>query len=64
MGFFRVAIVSGVNIDQGFRRDKNGTVTPIINAGELLAVLQGLGINASGKILGLYTISTGFLATR
>jgi len=63
VGFFRVAIVSGVNIDQGFRRDKNGTVTFIPNADGLISVLQGLGINASGKIVGLYTVRTGFLAT-
>jgi probable HAF family extracellular repeat protein len=63
VGFITVTAIGPPFITQGFRRDKNGTVTFIPNAGGLINILQGLGINASGKIVGPYTISTGFLAT-
>ena len=65
MGYFRVAIVPGFNIDQGFLLDKKGAFTTINVPGAFHT--QAHGINALGKIVGAHNDSKGihgFLATR
>jgi hypothetical protein len=65
VGFFRFAIIPGINVDQGFLRDTKGTFTTVSFPGAFHT--QALGINASGKIVGWYNDSNGvhgFLATR
>jgi len=65
VGYFRVAIVPGFNIDQGFLLDKKGAFTTINVPGAFHT--QAHGINPLGKIVGAFNDSKGihgFLATR